>query len=252
MTRDQGRRGIRSRTNAPFHFGSLIFAVGISTLFGCSQGYGTSSVVLSGRVTEYVPGSLEEGLPIDDVEVCQFRSNNCAVTDANGEYELQVLRNRELEISHIKDGFGPVLVARRSDGQDFVGDAVLATDAVMTSFADALDTPYPPMGTGFVSVTTYRGPVSDGTTIAGATYSLTGSDGGSYYLDDAGAPDASLTQTQAPGAGGFVEVAPVNVTLRVSGPVNCTSEDSWIAAGTNAFRLPIRNGFWTQSNVSCK
>jgi hypothetical protein len=230
----------------------LVYALGISTLVGCTEGYGTTSVAMSGRITEYVPGSADTGTPIDGVEVCQFQSNNCSVTDASGEYELLVLKGRELEISYIKDGYGPVLVARRSGAEDFVGDAVLATDAVMTSFAGALDTPYPPAGTGYVSATTYRGPVSDGTTLAGATYSLTGSAGRSYYLDDTGAPDASLAETQDPGAGGFVEVAPVNVTLRVSGAANCTSADSWNAAGTNAFRLPIRNGFWTQSNVSCE
>ena len=230
----------------------LVYALGFSTVVGCTQGYGTTSVAMSGRVTEYVPGSADEGPPIDGVEVCQFQSNNCSVTDASGEYELMVLKGRELEISHIKDGYGPVLVARRSGDEDFVGDAVLGTDAVMTSFADALDTPYPPAGTGFVSATTYRGPVSDGTTLAGASYFLTGSGGLSYYLDDAGAPDTSLAETQDAGAGGFVEVAPVNVTLRVAGAANCTSADSWFAAGTNAFTLPVRNGFWTQSHISCE
>lgn len=230
----------------------LVYALGFSTLVGCNQGYGTTSVVMSGRVTQYVPGSADEGPPIDGVEVCQFDSYNCSATDASGEYELPVLKNRELEISYIKDGYGRVLVAKRSGTEDFVADAVLATDAAMTSFADALDTPYPPAGTGFVSATTYRGPVSDGTTLAGASYFLMGSGGLSYYLDDAGAPDQSLAETQDPGAGGFVEVAPVNVTLRVAGAANCTSADSWSAAGTNAFTLPVRNGFWTQSQVSCE
>ena len=101
-------------------------------------------------------------------------------------------------------------------------------------------------------MTAYSGPVSAGMTIAGAAYSLTGSNGRSYYLDDSGAPNTSLTETQTPGAGGFVEVAPVNVTLQVSGAVNCTSDESWLAAGTNAFRLAVRIGFWTQSRVSCE
>lgn len=102
-------------------------------------------------------------------------------------------------------------------------------------------------------MTTYRGPISDGVTIAGVSYSLTGSNGRSFYLDASGTPDTSLTETQAPGTGGFVEVAPTTVNLQVSGPVtNCTSEESWHAAATNAFRLPVRTGFWTQSNVSCE
>lgn len=240
-----------ARPDARPHLRGAVFLLGIFTLLGCDQASGTSNVGLSGRITEYIPGSLEEGPPIDDVEVCQFNSNNCSFTDTDGEYEMRVLMNRELAISYVKDGFGPVLVARRSGTEDFVGDAVMATDATMTSFAEALDTPYPPAGTGFVSVTTYRGAVSDDMPIAEVSYALIGSDGRSYYLDDAGAPDTSLSETQVPGAGGFVEVAPVNVTLAVSGAANCTSEESWTAAGTNAFGVPIRNGFWTQTTVSC-
>lgn len=251
MTRERLRSGFVVRPNTQMHLRRVVIMLGISTLLGCEQGYGSSSVALSGRITEYVPGSLEAGPPIDDVEVCQFNSLNCSFTDAAGDYELRVLMNRELAIAYVKDGFGPVLVARRSGTEDFVGNAVMATDAVMTSFAEALDTPYPPVDSGFVSATTYSGPVSDGNTIAGVSYSLIGSTGMSYYLDDAGAPDASLTETQVPGAGGFVEVAPVNVTLAVSGAANCTSADSWTAGGTNAFGLPIRSGFWTQTTVSC-
>jgi hypothetical protein len=219
----------------------------------CANGFGWASVTLSGKVTEYVADSQAEGPPIAGVEVCQLASNNCALSDENGNYELPLLMNREVALSHLKDGFGPVLVARFSGMEDLVGNVVMATDAVLGEFASELDTPYPLVDTGALMVTTYRGPSADGNRIAGVSYALLGSNGRSYYLDDSGVPQTSLTQTQTPGAGGFVELAPVTVTLQLSGAaVNCTSEESWPAAASNAFRLPIRAGFITQSTINCE
>jgi hypothetical protein len=241
-----------TRTCLIFLLLSAAIALALGAVTGCVEGSDSTSVTLSGHVTQYMPGSPEAGASIEGVAVCQFRSNNCTLTDENGAYELPLLMNREVLISHAKEGYGPVLVARRSGVQDLDGDAVMATDAMMAEFADAIGTPYPPLASGFVSMTAYRGSVPAGTPIAGASFALTGSDGLGYYLDDFGDPDTSLTETQSPGAGGFVDVAPVNVNLQVAGAVNCVSEESWVAAGTNAFKLPVRTGFWTQSNISCE
>ena len=245
--------GRSKRKDNSIRAGIKLLALGLTAVVGCGESTGTSSVTLSGRVTEHVPGSTALGPAIAGVEICQFASNNCALTDENGDYALRVLKNQELEMSHVKQGFGSVLVARRSGMDDFVGDAVLATDAVLSDLASQLDTPYPQVGNGSLSITTYRGLISDDMTIAGVSYSLTGSNGRSFYLDDALVPDTSLTETQAPGTGGFIEVAPVTVNVQLSGPaVNCASEESWLAAATNTFRLPIRIGFSTQSRVSCE
>jgi|GEM_PF-2751433 len=231
----------------------ILLLPGLSAATGCTEGSGSSSVTLSGKVTEYAPDSQAEGAPIAEVAVCQFGSNNCAVTDENGDYELQLLKNREVEISHIKKGFGPVLVARRSGEEDLAGDAVLTTDAVLLELASEIDTPYPPIDTGSLLVTTYSGAIADGDKLAGVTYSLLGSNGRSYYINDAGIPESSLTETQASGTGGFVELEPVRVTLQLAGAaVNCTSKESWSAAASNAFALPIRAGFSTQCRVVCE
>jgi len=221
-------------------------------LTGCAEGSGSTSVTLSGTITESVPDSQIQGQPIADVEVCEFGSRNCALTDQNGEYSLRVLKNRELEMSHVRSGFGPVLVARRSGIVDFVGDAGLATDAALLDFYESLGTPYPPVASGFVTATAYQGAIADDTRIEGVSYSLMGSDGRSFYLDDAGTPDTSLTETQASGSGGFVDVAPRTVDLQVTGAANCSSESSWLSNGTNTFKLPVRIGFRTQSEVSCE
>ncbi|MGB8329190.1 MAG: hypothetical protein WCE62_03615, partial [Polyangiales bacterium] len=220
---------------------------------GCTETYGSTSVTLSGKVTEYVPDSQAEGAPIAGVEVCQLATNNCTVTDEDGNYELPLLKNSDVAISHVKEGFGPVLIARSSGEENLVGGAVLATDAALATFASELGTPYPPVDTGFLTVTAFRGSVADGNGLAGVSYSLLGSNGRSYYMNDSGIPQSSLTATQMSGAGGFVEVEPVTVTIQLSGTaVNCTAAESWAAAASNAFTLPIGTGFSTQINVSCE
>ena len=212
-------------------------------LAGCDEDGGSTAVTLSGAVTEFIVDSTAEGPPVPEVEVCQFGSFNCATTDENGQYALRVLKNREIELSYLKDGYGSVIVAQRSGVVDFVGNAVLATDEVLEAFAESLMTVYPPIATGFITAVTYRGPTADGDLLDGVSYALEGSQGVSFYLDDAGLPDTSLVQTSPLGAGGFIEVSPRNVDLRVMGAANCTSEPSWSAAATNTFRLPVRAGF---------
>jgi hypothetical protein len=231
----------------------IIALLSLTATGGCSEGTGSSSARITGQITEFDPDSQGPGAPIADVEICQFASFNCAFTDENGEYSLWLLQNRNVELSIIKEGFGPVLIARFSGTEDLVGDAIMATDAVLSELASEIGTAYPPDGTGALAVTTFQGAVSDGNTLAGVSYSLLGSNGRSFYVDDSGVIETSLTETQASGTGGFVELAPVVVTLQLSGAgVNCTSERPWSAAASNAFRFPIQAGFTTQCAVSCE
>jgi hypothetical protein len=232
---------------------TLIALLSVPATFGCSEGTGSSSVSITGQITEFDPDSQGPGAPIADVEICQFGSFNCAFTDENGEYSLWLLQNRNVELSIVKEGFGSVLIARFSGTEDLAGDAIMATDAVLSELASEIGTAYPPDGTGALTVTTFQGPVADGNRLAGVSYSLLGSNGRSFYVNDSGVLETSLTETQAFGTGGFVELAPVVVTLQLSGAgVNCTSERPWSAAASNAFRLPIRAGFTTQCAVSCE
>lgn len=231
----------------------VVALLGPMATSGCSEGTGSSSVRIAGQITEFTPDSQGPGAPIADVEVCQFASFNCAFTDENGEYSLWLLQNRNVELSIVKEGFGSVLIARFSGTGDLMGDAIMATDAVLSELASEIGTAYPPDGTGSLAVTTFQGSVADGNPLAGVSYALLGSNGRSFYVNDSGVPDTSLTETQASGTGGFVELAPVEVTLQLSGAgVNCSSDGSWSAAASNAFRLPIRAGFTTQCAVSCE
>jgi hypothetical protein len=231
----------------------IIALLSLTATGGCSEGTGSSSVQITGQITEFDPDSEGPGAPIADVEVCQFASFNCAFTDENGDYSLWLLQNRNVELSIVKEGFGSVLIARFSGTEDLVGDAIMASDAVLSELASEIGTAYPPDGTGSLAITTFQGAVSEGNLLAGVSYSLLGSNGRSFYVDDSGALETSLTETQASGTGGFVDLAPVVVTLQLSGAgVNCTSERPWSADASNAFRLPIQAGFITQCAISCE
>ncbi len=221
-------------------------------LAGCADSE-PNGLVLSGVVRALDEATMAGGAPLDDVSVCQFASNNCTVTDDEGRYALPLLFNREVQVAYEKSGFGPVLVGYRTERDDIVGDPVMATDDMAAEFAAELGTPYPPVDSGFVTVTAFRGPASDDIRLAGVSFSLIGSAGRGYYLDDAGIPNSTLVATQSPGIGGFVEVNPNPVTLEVRGTaVNCTSPASWLADGTNRFRLPVRSGFSTQTSINCE
>jgi hypothetical protein len=231
----------------------IIAPLSVTATSACSEGTGSSSVRITGQITEFDPDSQGPAVPIADVEICQFASFNCASTDENGEYGLWLLQNRNVELSIVKEGFGSVLIARFSGTEDLVGDAIMASDQVLSELAAEIGAAHPPDGTGSLTVTTFQGAVSDGSPLAGVSYALLGSNGRSFYVNDSGVPETSLTETQASGTGGFVELAPVVVTLQLSrAGVNCTSDDSWSAAASNAFRLPIRVGFTTQCAVSCE
>jgi hypothetical protein len=226
-----------------------LFAI-LTCALGCndSGSSGSTAVTLSGTVVEGIPGTGLVGEPAPGVEVCQFDSNNCATTDASGLYALRLQQSREIELSYIKEGFGPVLVATVSGAADFSLDVTMATDEDLADFFAEIDSTYPPAGSGYLSATAFH----DGARLAGVSYGIAGSSGRSFYLGDDGLPDSALQETQDPGVGGFVEVAPTGVTLSVSGAANCTSDRTWPAAASNSFRLPIRVGFWTQTAIDCE
>lgn len=217
--------------------------------FGCSDYTSTSNAVtLSGSITEVRPGEAPGTDPVGGVSVCEYLSNNCATSGETGFYELRVLKNRNVAISYRREGFGPVLVGTRSTLIDFTVDVGMATTETLEEFFDAVGGSFPPSASGYLTATTFGG----STPLAGVSYGLVGSDATSFYLDDDGAPQTSLLETQTPGAGGFTEVAPVDVDLTVSGAVNCAADNSWPAPATNTFRLPVRTGYWTQARIDCE
>jgi hypothetical protein len=236
--------------NARSIFSLILHAAFLAGVLGCndSSSSGSTAVTLSGIVSEGVPGSETIGDPVSGVEVCQFASNNCATSDETGFYALRLLKNQEIELTYLNEGFGPVLVATTSGVVDFSLDVDMARDSDLSDFFADIDSPYPPEGSGYLSVSASRGD----SPLAGVSYSLAGSSGRSFYVGDDGVPDTSLQETQMPGVGGFVEVLPLTVTLSISGAVNCASDRAWPAPASGAFRLPMRAGFWTQSAIDCE
>ena len=145
--------------NEKSSFPLILHAALLAGVLGCndSSSSGSTAVTLSGIVSEGVPGSETIGDPVSGVEVCQFASNNCATSDETGFYALRLLKNQEIELSYLKEGFGPVLVATTSGIVDFSLDVDMAMDSDLSDFFADINSPYPPEGSGYLSVSASRG-----------------------------------------------------------------------------------------------
>jgi len=210
--------------------------------------------MLSGFVAEAVRlDSIADTLA--DVDVCVLDSGPCTTTNKNGGYSLLVPADAEFAVTYSQPGFTPTLVPWRScvdDVEGFVGAVFLPSDARAARWAEILQTPRPPEGTGSLLVTTWTSLMADSAGArSGITYTLNDSAAkGFYVLDDV--PDASLTETQGAGSGGFVEVEPGVVLLEVGGnATNCTTPQAWETGTDNLFAVPIHEGFSTQINIAC-
>ena len=88
--------------------------------------------------------------------------------------------------------------------------------------------------------------------VVGATLELVGASGKGFYNDAQGDPSLDLDSTSANGAGGFVEVAPDEVEVRLGGTAtNCTPLTAWPGSEANTIRIPIKAGFVSWSVVRC-
>ena len=105
-------------------------------------------------------------------------------------------------------------------------------------------TPYPYEGTGALVVDV--GPLS------GATFELVPASGKGFYYDAQGDPSLDLDSTSTSGAGGFVEVAPGEVEVRIGGTAtNCVATFGWPGSEANTITMPIKAGFVSWSGVTC-
>ena len=168
------------------------------------------------------------------------------MTDANGQATIDVVvpADRRISYTYTKEGYLSVLYTDVVDETLFTDRSHWTlTDAQMKELSDAVMTPYPFEGTGSLVV-------SQG--LSGATFELVGASGKAYYFDAQGVPSLDLTSTTINGQGGFAEVAPDEVEVRLGGTAtNCTPLSAWPGSEANTLRMPIKVGFLSWSSMSC-
>lgn len=187
--------------------------------------------------------------PLGGVEVCEFDTANCVVSDERGFATLQMPVEQDIMVSVRTAGRGPILGV----------DVIAADELTFSSFfpipesilADAWEPigfSYPPKeGTGnvFVSIN------APNPTKPGATFELLGANARAYYIGPAGY-DVDLSATSTEGEGRFFELAPGEYEIRVGGTAeNCTVWRGWESDSPNTVRFPVRAGYITDLRVWC-
>lgn len=243
---------------------TVLGVVGCSDASGGEDGAagaagGTRTVFISGAVTEFSADSTAPAVPIEGVEVCLDGSGVCTTTGDLGAYNLEIegIENGfEGVLTFVKPGYLSVLRPGTLDtGEDdtAIVDVVMGADAVVGAFAAILNTTYPSNDFGISSITTST--VVDGQPSVprrGVTYELVRGTGKRFFVTDAVLPDTSITETQAPGWGGFYEMSEGEVEIRFGGSATqCAVSIGWAGTTDDQIRIPVRNGFQTQAAVAC-
>lgn len=191
----------------------------------------------------------EEGSPLEGASFCEgTTSDNCSTTNDEGKatIDVEVPTDGRIIYTYRKTGYLPVL---RTDVVDdaFTGNYshFTVSDATVKAWHEDLDTPYPYEGTGAVVVS-----VGD---IAGVTYELVpASDKPFYNLED-GTPSLTPKATTTDGQGGFHEIAPGVVEVRLMGPIdNCAATAGWPGSVPNSVEMPVLEGFLSWSFTLCE
>jgi hypothetical protein len=197
--------------------------------------------------------------PLEGVKICAIDTEDCVWTDDEGRAVVQVPVDREYAFALEKEGYCPELwVDSRVPG---LGMRLFPEEAVSRDELLAIEHhlggfPYPMQGTGSVLVIPLDGWFSTRTLgplgTAGRTFELINGEGKAYYYDEQGYWDATLTATSRWGWGGFAEVPPGEVEIRVGGTSErCVVWHGWPGTIENSIRMPIRAGFLTNVWVDC-
>jgi hypothetical protein len=197
-------------------------------------------------LTLVVGASGADRPPLEGAAFCETDTENCEMTDANGQATIEVVvpADRRISYTYTKAGYTSVLYSDVVDETLFTDRSHWTlTDAEMKRISDLVMTPYPYEGTGSLVVSVG---------LIGATFELVDASGKGFYYDAQGDPSLDLDSTTANGAGGFVEVAPDEIEVRLGGTAtNCTPLSAWPGSEANTIRMPIKAGFASWSSMSC-
>ena len=197
--------------------------------------------------------------PVSGVKICALDTDDCVRTNDAGRAVVQVPIDDEYGFTLEKEGYGSELWfdSHVPEGLRLSPeDGLVEEEYHMNGYA-RVGSPYPMQGTGTVVVfpldswltSISTGPVG----VAGRKFVLTNAEGKSYYHDEEGRWDATLTATSRWGWGGFTEVPPGEVEIKIeSGAERCVVLHGWPGTLENSVRLPVRAGFDTQVWVNCR
>lgn len=183
--------------------------------------------------------------PVEGVRVCQMDTSNCVFTDESGRATLMLPVGEETGFTKDKEGWGSWLIATVISANQEPRLTIMPTAQHLADMHRGVMSPYPMRGTGTVSASTGQ---------VGATFELVAATGKPWYFDENYEWSSDLAATTSVGIGGFTEVTPGEVQVRVGGAAErCVlrASDSWPSDQPNSMRLPVREGYVTHGIFDC-
>ncbi len=185
--------------------------------------------------------------PVEGMEICRLETTDCVVTDPDGYATVKGFADEEVAFTMKKEGFGSYIYTytMRASGPPLpLGNA---TESRFEEMFELVMSPYP-MEAGAGALWVSGSP-------EGAVLNLVGATGKPFYAADDGKQTWSTDFTAATpqGGGGFVEVAPGEYQVEVSGTSeNCVPARGWPGASANTVRMPVREGYLSSARMDCK
>jgi len=217
---------------------------------GGTAGDGGSGGSVPDFATLFLTVGDGEGGVLEGAWFCESDAkDNCSTTNAEGRatIDVEVPADQRIMYTYGKDGWLSLL---RTDMVDemFTGNYRHFTlpDAWMAGEAERLGFPWPLEGTGVVEVATG---------VAGAVLELVPSSGAEtrYYRDEDGVAHLELEATTSDGVGGFIEVEPGMVEVRISGSAtNCAAGWGWPGSEPSTVQIPVRDNYVSWSSMLCE
>jgi len=182
---------------------------------------------------------------LEGVKVCEMdMTDDCVWTDAEGKATL-MLPVGETGYTMDKEGYTPWMHPHTIPAD---GAAALSTIPAAQHTADGhnrVGSPYPMRGTGTIAVSTNP-------PFAGVTFELVAATGVAWYMDEEHGWSPDLSATTSRGAGGFTEVTPGDVQVKLGGTADgCTPVSSASGEEPNSIRVPVREGYVSVVGVVC-
>ena len=182
---------------------------------------------------------------LEGVEVCETDTTNCVVTDSNGEARLLLPPEEEVSYTVTKEGYEPQLRADvTAEGYTASPRITMWRDELAADWYDTVMSQYPPTGAGTVLL--HVG-------LEGAMLDLVDASGRPFYMVDSTHGSRDLEATTSHGGGGFLEVAPGEFEIEISGSASgCVPVRGWPGEADNRIRFPVRAGYLTSLVVDCE
>jgi len=205
----------------------------------------TAEVSFTVGAWDPVQGSAQETL--QGVRICELDVANCTLTDARGEATLMMPTLQETGYTMELEGYAPWLRPTIVEGSGSTLGSLMIPAQFISDQHARVNSPYPTRDTGTILI------ISEPPAGAGLTFELVAATAKAFYHEPNRDWSLDLSETTSLGAGGFTEVTPGEFQINIGGTAaGCVATlYAWPGDSEDTLRVPVRNGYVTQSNIVC-